>query len=190
MTAMGAADTFDRSNNFLVAERRSTADAIPAQEKLGRDLRVDIVPKQVPCQRGNRVITGTFGNAVANQPAPMLAGMTGTRHVASDQGHKPRRQRCQSDVIRMVRYFPFGATARSMQRRRHHDQPAITAQVKARCQADPVMQDTAGMGEVDVPAATAAFRFNGRRQGAETSLQVRKAVIAAVSRIDVKHNQT
>ena len=76
-----------------------------------------------------------------------------------------------------------------MDRRRRDDITAIAAQIDPLRNAGTVTNESARMGEIEVPAAAAGRGLDCCRQRLEASLQTLERNVAAMIWIDIEHDQ-
>ena len=76
-----------------------------------------------------------------------------------------------------------------MDRRRRDNIPAIAAEIDALCQPNTIADQAAGVREIEVAPSPARYCLNGRRQQPELALQAFARDIAAMFRINIKHDK-
>src|SRR5689334_5508597 len=76
-----------------------------------------------------------------------------------------------------------------MQRGRRHDVPTVCADIDTWRQPDLVADQSAGMREVEMAAAATGPTLDRRGQGAVLALELLQRLVAAMSRVDVDHDE-
>ena len=71
MAFMSQSDALAGAHNLCIVQRRPATHAVPAEQQLGHDFRVNAVPQQVAGQGCDGVVAYPGWHAVVHQSAPI-----------------------------------------------------------------------------------------------------------------------